>query len=429
MTQKSSLPSRREFLGMAGALAAAPYVITSSALGAGDQPAASDRITMALIGGGGRGRQIIGGGDQVVAVCDVDADHCAKAKKRIEKMPGNGGCATYGDFREILARDDIDGVVIATPDHWHTRIALSAIQAGKAVYVEKPLSLAIREGRILSDAVRRYRAILQVGSQQRSDEKFIKACELVRNGRIGKLQTVRVEIPTRGGSDEPWTPQPVPPAFDYDMWLGPAPWAPYHPDRCHYKFRFISDYSGGDVTNWGAHQLDIAQWGIGADDSGPLKVEGHGKQNTVGLHDAFYDIHVDFSYANDVKLELRSGGNGVRFHGTEGWIYVDRKEIKAEKPSVLDSPIGPDEIHLVRPPQSAGSNHMAVWLEAIRTRNTKILNVPAEIGHRSGTVCHLANIAMELKRPLRWDPAAEQFRDDDQANRMTWRPMRAPWQI
>ena len=213
------------------------------------QPATASPWPSSVVGG--RGRQIIGGGDQVVAVCDVDADHCAKAKKRIEKMPGNGGCATYGDFREILARDDIDGVVIAVPDHWHAWIALAALKAGKAVFVEKPLSLTIREGRILSDAAKRYRAILQVGSQQRSDEKFIKACELVRNGRIGKLQTVRVEIPTRGGSDEPWTPQPVPPALDYNMWLGPAPWAPYHPDRCHYKFRFITDYSGGDVTNWG----------------------------------------------------------------------------------------------------------------------------------------------------------------------------------
>ena len=278
-----------------------------------------------------------------------------------------------------------------------------------------------------ADAARRYGAILQAGSQQRSDEKFIRACELVRNGRIGALHTVKIEIPTRPGSAEPWSPQPVPPELDYDLWLGPAPWAPYHVDRCHYKFRFVSDYSGGDVTNWGAHQLDIAQWGIGADDSGPLEVEGHGKRNATGLHDVFYDVHVDFTYAKGVKVELRSDGNGVRFEGTEGCVYVSRLKLDAEPKSLLTSRIGPDEIHLT--PQGTGGTHMGIWLDCIRTRNARGLNAPVEVGHRSSTVCHLANIAMELGRKLKWDPAGEQFVDDDQANRLTWRPMRPPWQI
>jgi predicted dehydrogenase len=426
MTQPSRF-TRRRFLKSAGGLAAVPYVIPSAVLGAVGQPPPSERITTALIGSGGRGQQIMAGGDRVVAVCDVDAKHCEEAVAKINAMAGDRACKGYRDFREVLAREDIDAVVVATPDHWHVPIAVAAVQAGKAVYAEKPLTVTIREGRILADVVRRYGAIVQVGSQQRSDEKFIRACELVRNGRIGPLKKVRAEIPTRPGSDKPWSPRRVPAELDYEMWLGPAPWAPYHPDRVHYKFRFVSDYSGGDVTNWGAHQLDIAQWGIGADGSGPLEVTGRGKRNATGLHDVFYDVNVDFTYAGGVTVELRSGGNGVRFEGPEGWIYVSRSELKAEPESLLTSRIGPDEIHLA--PEGGGGTHMGIWLESIRTRSPKLLNAPVEVGHRSATVCHLANIAMELGRPLKWDPIREQFVEDDQANRHLWRPMREPWRI
>ena len=434
MKSRPTRSTRREFLKTAGAAVAAPYVITSAALGAGDRRAASERITTALIGSGSRGQQIMAGGDQVVAVCDVDANKRQQAKETIDKKSGSRSCAALGDFREVLARDDVDAVVVAAPDHWHAPIAIAAIKAGKAVYVEKPLTLTIREGRIMADVARRYGTILQVGSQQRSPEyeRFTRACELVRNGRIGELKKVRVEILTRPGSDDPWSPRRVPPELDYEMWLGPAPWAPYHPNRCHYKFRFVSDYSGGDVTNWGAHHLDIAQWGIGADDSGPLEVEGHGKRNATGLHDVFYDVHVDFTYAGGVKVELRSGGDdvgsgSVRFQGTEGWVRVSREQMDAEPKSLLTARIGPDEIHLA--PEGTSSTHMGIWLDCIRTRDAKALNAPVEIGHRSATVCHLANIAMELSRKLKWDPAKEQFLDDDEANRMTWRPMRQPWQI
>jgi len=426
MKSRSTRATRREFLKTAGAACAVPYVVTSSALGAPGRAPASRRITTALIGSGGRGQQIMAGGDQVVAICDVDAKHCEAAKAKIDSMAGNKACKEYRDFREVLDRDDIDAVVVATPDHWHVPIAAAAVKAGKAVYAEKPLTVAIHEGRVLADVVRRYGATVQVGSQQRSDEKFIRACELVRNGRIGELKTVRVEIPTRSGYDKPWSPKPVPPELDYDMWLGPAPWAPYHPDRVHYKFRFVSDYSGGDVTNWGAHQLDIAQWGIGADGSGPLEMEGSGKRNASGLHNVFYDVKVDFTYAGGVKVTLRSGGNGVRFEGTEGWIFVSRSKLEAGPKSVLTSRIGPDEIHLA---PEGGGTHMGIWLDCIRARNPKALNAPVEIGHRSATVCHLANIAMELGRKLKWDPVEEQFVGDDEANRHLWRPMRQPWRL
>jgi len=301
-------------------------------------------------------------------------------------------------------------------------MAIAAVQANKAVYIEKPMTLTIEEGRQMVDVVRRYGAILQVGSQQRSDEKFIRACECVRNGRIGQLRTVRVDIPARAGNNKPWRPEPVPPELDYEAWLGPAPWAPYHTERCHYNFRFVSDYSGGDVTNWGAHQLDIAQWGIGADDSGPVEVRGAGKRNTNGLHDTFYDVSVDFVYANGVKVELRCNGNGVRFEGSQGWIYVSRKELKAQPSTILAAPIGPDEIRLA-PPGSL-KTHMGLWLDCIRGRTPQDINVPVEVGHRSGTVCHLANIAMELGRPLRWDPDLEAFLDDDSANRLRTRAPR-----
>jgi predicted dehydrogenase len=424
--------TRREFLATAGAVVAAPLVITSRAWGAENQSPGS-RITTALIGSGSRGMQIVSGGDQVVAVCDVDAKRREAAKAKISALPGGRGCTAYGDFREVLDRADIDAVVVAVPDHWHVPIAAAAVKAGKAVYVEKPLTLTIRQGRILADVVRRYGGIVQVGSQQRSDEKFIKACELVRNGRLGKLKTVEVTIPARPGiPGNSWSPQPVPPELNYEMWLGPAPWAPYHRDRCHYNFRFVSDYSGGDVTNWGAHHLDIALWGIGADRSGPQTAEGHGRRNRRGLHNTFYDVHVDFTYPGDVTVELRSGGEkqvgsgGVRFVGSEGWIFVSRERLDAQPSSLLGSAIGPEEIHLG--PQRPGT-HMGIWLDCIRNRDSKAINVPVEVGHRSATVCHLANIAMELGRKLQWDPAAEQFIDDDEANRMTWRPMREPWSL
>ncbi len=427
--------NRRRFLATAGAAIGLPALVGPEALGLQGSRPASERITTALIGSGARGLQIAAGGDQIVAVCDVDAKHREGAKKQVEAMLGSRGVDAVGDFREVLARDDVDAVIIATPDHWHAPQALAAMQAGKAVYVEKPLTLTIEEGRILAEAARRYRAILQVGSQQRSDEKFLFACELVRNGRIGQLNSAWVEIPARGGSDAPWSPRPVPPELDYDTWLGPAPWAPYHPHRCHYRFRFISDYSGGDVTNWGAHQLDIAQWALGADDSGPVRVEGRGKRYWTGLHDAYFDVHVDFTYAGGATVQLRSGdavkydGNGVRFEGAEGWVYVTRDKLEAEPKSLLATRLGPNDIRLLPDFAETGDTHMGNWLHAIRTRRPDALRVPVEAGHRSATVCHLANIAMELERPLQWDPAAEAFVADDQANRMRTRPTREPWGI
>ena len=424
--------TRRRFLECSACGVAVPYLVSSAAWGADGRPP-SERITTALIGSGSRGQQIMAGGDRVLAVCDVDAKRREEARQQIDALAGDRSCKAYNDFREVLDREDIDGVVIATPDHWHAFMAVAAIKAGKAVYIEKPMTLTVREGRQMVDIVRRYNGILQVGSQQRTDEKFIRACELVRNGRLGKLHTIKVMIVARAGKNSgPWQPQPVPPELDYDLWLGPAPWAPYHKDRCHYNFRFVSDYSGGDMTNWGAHHLDIVQWALGADDSGPLEVSAQGKRNPDGLHDAYYDVSAEYIYPNDVKVILGSASTGirtggVRFEGSQGWIYVSREQLDAEPKSLLTSAIGPDEIHLA--PESTAGTHMGIWLDAIRKRSPRLVNVPVEVGHRSTTVCHLANISMELGRKLRWDPAAEMVIGDDEANRLLARSAREPWRL
>ena len=418
--------SRRRFLKAAGAGAAAPYAITSAALGAAGKAAASERIVMASIGVGGMGsgnlRGFLGSREvQVVAVCDVEKAHRERAKGYVDKKYNNSDCAATGDLREITRRDDVDAVVVCTPDHWHVPAALDAVKHGKDAYVEKPLTLTIRGGRILADAVRRYGGVLQTGSQQRSSWNFRFGCELVRNGRIGKLRTVRVGIPGNNKSCKPtWSPEPVPAGFDYDFWLGPAPWQPYHPQRCHYQFRFLLDYSGGQVTNWGAHHLDIAQWGIGADDGGPVEITGQGEFPKTGLFTTATRVHFECTYADGVKLTCKTGGGGTRFEGTDGWVYVNRGRLDAEPKSLLKEKIGPNEIHLYE-----SASHKGNFLECVKERKRCIADV--EIGHRSASICHLGNIAMLLNRTVKWDPKTETFPDDDEANRMTWRPARAPW--
>jgi len=421
---KTTTVNRRDFLKgsalVTGAAIVWPTIVPSSVFGA-DAP--SNRITMGCIGTGGQGSSNMKGfnaksGCQVVAVCDVDAGHRESARKTVDLDPK----FCYNDFRELLARSDIDAVLVATPDHWHILTSIAAVRAGKDVYCEKPLTLTIAEGRTLVNEVKRYGRVFQTGSQQRSGSEFRKACELVVNGRIGKLHTMRVGISGNNRTCEPtWTPEPVPEGFDYDMWLGPALWEPYHTQRCHYQFRFILDYSGGQMTNWGAHHLDIAQWGNQSDDTGPVEIRGKGEFPKTGLFTTALNAEVEYTYASGVKMYLSKGG-GTRFEGTEGWIYVNRGKLEAGPESLLTSVIGPDEIHLYQ-----SNDHKQNFLDCIKSRKDPICT--AEIGHRSSTVCHLGNIAMLLDRPLKWDPQAERFIDDDEANRMTWRPRRAPWNL
>ena len=426
--------TRRRFLrGTAAAALGTPYVVTSSALGAGGVASASERITVACIGvrnkGGGHLRTLLGNASvQVVAVCDVDRTVRRQALNRAEgayaKRAAGGsfkGVAAFNDFREVCARDDIDAVVVATPDQTHAPIGVAAMRAGKDLYVEKPLTLTIREGRIMAETARLYGRVVQVGSQRRSSRRHCFVCELVRNGRIGKLLRVETKIPIRPAQPMPWSPEPVPDGLDYDLWLGPAPFAPYTRNRGHYNFRFVRDYSGGEMTNFGAHYFDIAQWGIGADDSGPVEVEGTGRRWSAGLWDTFHHVHVEWTYANGVKLVCDNAGGETKFIGTDGWIEAD--SLRAEPESILSSKIGENETRLYR----VTGSHMLNFLECVRTRRTPSASV--EIGHRSAAVCHMGNIAMTLGRKLRWDPAGEEFPDDAEANRMTWRPYRAPWTL
>lgn len=422
--------SRREFL---KAACAAPWVISPSVLGLGAF-APSERIAMGFIGTGGQGMGNLKtflhkDGVQVLAVCDVDASRREEARKVVEehyakqaKGASSPRCAAYNDFRELIARQDIDAVVISTPDHWHAIPSIEAVRSGKDVYCEKPLTLTVAEGRLLSDAVKRWGRVFQTGSQQRSSDKFRLACELVRNGRIGKLLRIKTGLP-QGRATGLGPPEPVPDGFDYDMWLGPAPWAPYRKERCHYNFRFILDYSGGQMTNWGAHHNDIAQWANGTDLSGPVEVEGTATFPKDGLFDAPVTFSVEYKYANGVTLHCStSNRSGVTFEGTEGWIYVDRGKLEANPPAVLTSAIKPGEIRLYE-----SRDHAQNFLDCIRTRRETV--APAEIGHRSATVCHLGNIAILLGRRLRWDPARERFVNDPEADRMLARAMRPPWRL
>jgi predicted dehydrogenase len=431
--------TRRDFLrGAAATVVGVPCVITSAALGAGDRPAPSERIVMGGIGVGGQGTSdmkafLSNAVVQVVAVCDVDKAHRDDFKKKVDQYYGSSGaCDTYNDFRELLARRDIDAVCIGTPDHWHAIATIVAAKAGKDVYCEKPMSLTIAEGRAMVNAVNRYGRVFQCGSQQRSGREFRTACELVRNGRLGKLRRIEVGIPGNNKTCPPvWSPEPVPEGFDYDLWLGQAPWAPYVALRCHYTFRFVLDYSGGQVTNWGAHHLDIAQWGNGTDATGPLQVEGHGEFPTTGLFTTATKVDFTCTYANGVVLACKTTGGakidgeegvggGTKFIGTNGWVHVNRGKLDAEPKAILQEPIGPNEIHLY---ESKG--HQANFIECCKTRGRTA--APVEVGHRSATICHLGNIAMIVNRKIQWDPQKEEVVGDPDAQRMTWRPMRPPW--
>ena len=425
--------TRRGFLKQAAGISAAvgfPYLIRSSALGKAGSVAASNRITIGFIGVGGHGidmnlRTFLGQPDaQAVAVCDVDSNNMNKARDIVNQKYGNTDCATYKDFRDVIARDDIDAVMVSTPDHWHVPISIAALQAGKDVECEKP-TLTVREGRAVVETVKRYNRVFQWSTEDRSVYEYHRMCELVRNGRIGKVHTVRVELPS--GPNDPGnpTPMPVPKELDYDMWLGPAPWAPYTKDRIHWNFRWIQDYSGGQLTDWGAHLLDGAQWGNNSEHTGPVEVEGKGVFCEGGLYDTAKEYHIEYKYADGVTLIVKSGNPSLRFEGSEGWIgnVGWRAPLQTEPKSILDSVIGPNEIHLY----TCQGGEQRNFLDCIKSR--KECYFPPEIGQRCFTIAHIGNISMLLGRRLKWDPDKEEFVNDEQANRMLSRSMRSPWHL
>ena len=435
--------TRREILRGAAAAATAPYVLTGGALGAAGLAPASDRLTVACVGvrnkGGGHLKRLLANGDvQVVAVCDVDRAIRRRAVNRVAgayasrlRAAQAAAPAATGDYREIAGRRDVDAVVVATPDHTHAVIAMEMLRGGRNVYIEKPIALTIREGRAVADAAAGSGLVVQVGCQKRSSLRHRLARDLVRRGAVGRLVSIETRIPRRATVPTGWSPEPPPAGFDYDTWLGPAPLAPYTPARCHYNWRFIRDYSGGELTGPAAHGLDLAQWAIGADDGGPIAVEGTGEYYPTGLYDAFYRVDVQWTYANGVRLTCRSGpAAATRFVGTDGWLEADPP--RASSPAVL-APRPEARPRRVGEPAAPkgreGGSHMRNFLAAVRAGRCGDVSAGAEIGHRSATICQIGEIAMRLGRRLRWDPAAECFPDDAEAENMTQRPYREPWTL
>jgi predicted dehydrogenase len=422
--------TRRNWL----ASAAAPLILPASARGA------NDRIVMGFIGVGGQGgghlRSMVRQSDvRVSAICDVMANRRNSAKDLVDSTYRDNSCKTYNDFRELLARPDIDAVLMAVPDHWHVLIGLEAARRGKHQYFEKPMGVSVAESQAMRAAVKRYGIVFQFGTQQRSSATFRHAVELVRNKRIGELKEIVI-----GSANSQYVPnqpeQPVPEGFDYEMWLGPAPWKPYTAERVTRNWTLIYDYSLGCISGaWGVHDVDTAQWAIDADHTGPVEVEGEGEYPADGLYDTAVRWEIHHTYANGVKLihtDIRSarkrwtqfamGNMASLFLGTEGWIYVSRQTIRTHPESLVREKFGPNAVRVIH-----SNDHRRNFLDAVRTGAEPIS--PIEAAVRADTVCQQADIAMRLRRKLRWDPVAEKFVGDEQANRMLSRPMRSPWHL
>ena len=422
--------SRRSFLVSAGTFAALPAATYRNALLAQEKPSETVRVGCIGVGAQGTGN-MIAVRKHVVAVCDVDKGRVAAAASGLEKVDIKA--KTFSDYRKLLESKDIDAVLISTPDHWHALTAIDACKAGKDVYCEKPLSLVVNEGRAMVQAARDNKRIVQTGSQQRSAKEFRQACELVRNGAIGKVKSVKVGLPGPNWIDRAKKPVPdsdAPAALDFDFWTGPAPKRPYNANRVHYLFRFFWDYSGGQQTNFGAHDLDIAQWGLGMDESGPTTIEGSATFNADKWFETPETAKQTFTYANGVTVlcSLGKGGypGGATFEGELGTIYVKRGGLtvtmsngeKVADPYKL--PAGDVKLYV-------SNNHHQNWLDCVKSRKLPICDV--EIGHRSATVCHLGNIALRTGRKLTWDAAKEQIIDDKEAAAMLTKTYRKPWSL
>jgi predicted dehydrogenase len=420
--------NRRRFLKSSVALSSS-LAFANTAWSTPRQQSPNDRITLGFIGVGMMGRGHLSGflgqdDVQIVAVCDIEGTRRENAQQQVEnryserKKSGQfKGCAAYVDFRELLQREDIDAVVIATPDHMHVIPCMMAAAAGKDIYCEKPLTHSIREGRMLVDCIRKHQTVFQTGSQQRSEfgGKFRQAAELVRNGRLGEIKTVRVGV---GAPPVPCDlpAEEVPANVDWDLWLGPAAYRPYNQVLCpkgmhkHFPaFRMYQEFAGGGLADMGAHHFDIAQWALGMDDSGPVKVTPPADGANTGLK---------FTYANGVEM-FHGGPSGCTFEGTEGTLYVDRGQIKSDPGTILETPIGDADQRVY-----FSDNHKRNWVDCIRSRKRPICDV--ETGHRSASVCHLANIGYRLGQSLNWNPKTEEF-DSGEANALLFREPREGW--
>ncbi|WP_164101209.1 Gfo/Idh/MocA family protein [Candidatus Laterigemmans baculatus] len=441
MTTPLPRTDRRTLL-KAGAAMAAPLFVHSSlgparAWGADGAAPASERIRMAAIGTGGKGRHNVGallacGDVDFVGVADVDAAHRDQAAAEIQTKTGKAPEVVTGDYRQLLDRNDVDAVVISTPDHWHALASVHAAQAGKDIYCEKPLANSIGEGRAICEAVAKHQRILQTGSHERSNPNVRRACELVRSGALGTVREVRINMPTEqehhqrvanyGTAPAPTEP---PAGLDYDMWQGPAATVPYIADRVHFWWRFVLAYGGGEMTDRGAHIIDIAQLALDRDATGPTKIYAVGNRPQNGLYDAFMDYVFINEYADGLKMiGVDEGPRGVRFIGDKGslFVHVHGGQLEAEPESVLALPGSVEEGPLGRT-----ENHHRNFLDAVKSREQPF--APPEAGHRTATICHLNNIAMRLGRPLQWDPKSERFENDDEANALVMPEMRKPYQF
>jgi predicted dehydrogenase len=416
----------------AAAGAAFPAIIPASALGADEKAAANSRINLACVGVGGMGTGNLKSflNDervQVVAICDVDDNH-RKNALAIAKLKDDAGSR---DFRDVMARKDVDAVMIATPDHWHSLVTVAACRAGKDIYCEKPLAVSIGEGRFVSDLVRKEKRVLQCGTWRRSGIYVRMACELVRNGYIGDLKEIEIGVPGKfhiaGGYTGLEGPQQVPKEFDYEMWLGPAPEAPYTAARCHFNFRWVLDYAPGYITDWGAHFIDVAQWGNNTDDTTPVAVKASGVQcRDKGIYNAPESFLIEYQYANGVRMTMFSTTDekkyGTKFTGTKGWIMSENTRFETEPAELRRTKIKDNEIHLYE-----SKNHHRNFIDCVLSRKETAASV--ESAHRAASCCHLGTAAALLKRDLKFDPKAETFAGDDEANKMVMRAMRENWRL
>jgi predicted dehydrogenase len=420
--------TRRDFLALGGAAIVASAAELEALYGqTAELPRANpaERLRIGHIGVRNQGRANLRAHlRNTTAVCDVDRNVLAEARATVQKANG-GACPAYSDYRRLLDDKNVDAVVITTPDHWHALIAIQACQAGKHVYCEKPLTLTIAEGRALVRAARRHRACVQTGSQQRSDARFRQAAELVRNGRLGRIETVRVGLPAVNFDGPAVRDSASPAHLDYDFWLGPAPQRLYNKKRVHYLFRFFWDYSGGQLTNFGAHHLDIVQWALGMDNSGPVAVEGTARYHKQSWFEVPEWFELTYTYPGNIRVlcgQANGFRGGVLFQGTRGTLFVDRSRLEANPRELLQQASAEADIRL-----PVSTNHHANWLEAIRNGRLPICD--AEIGHRSATVCHLGAIALRTGRRVRWDPTKETILGDEQQAAMLQRPYRGPWRL
>ena len=409
-----------------------PLIVSASVLGRGGAVAANSRIRLACIGLGGQGTSnmrafLTDERVQVVAVCDVDAKH-REAAGALAKL---GGADLMRDFREVLARSDVDAIMNATPDHWHSNVAIAAAKAGKDLYSEKPLAASIAEGRAMCRAVEEHKRILQCGTWRRSGLKVRMACELVRNRCIGELKEIEVGVPgkfaIRSGYTGLEAPEAVPDHFDYAMWQGPALERPYTAARCHFNFRWVNDYAPGYITDWGAHFIDVAQWGAGMDDTTPVEVVAHDvKHRDKSLYDAPEEYRIEYRYANGVRMTMLSTTDpskyGTRFIGTEGWIFTESEKLEASDINILRTKLKDSDVRLFE-----SKHHHRNFIDAVLSRGQ--VAAPAAVAQRAATTCYLGSIAAAVKRPLKFDPVAEKFVGDDEANAMLIKPMRDGWKI